>query len=82
MISLIELSYIKDNIVTQMRHMENADCRTTAAAAIVLLMAHHPEEVIERLLLQPLPLDRATELCWKEIGNNDFGHRVRFNLFT
>lgn len=58
--------------------MENAECRITAAAAIVLLMEHHPEEVIERLLLQPLPLDRATELCWKEIGNNDLGHRVRF----
>lgn len=60
--------------------MENANCRITAAAAIVLLMAHHPEEVIERMLLQPLPLDRATELCWKEIGNNDLGHRVRLIL--
>lgn len=59
-----------------MRHMENTNCRNSAATAIVLLMAHHPEEVTERLLHQPLPLDRSTELCWKEVGNNDLGHRV------
>lgn len=66
-----------DRIIKQMRHMESASCRYIATAAIVSLMTHHPEEVIEHLLSQPLPLDRGTALCWKEIGSNEtLGHRV------
>lgn len=60
-----------------MRQMENASCKYITTVAIVSLMKHHPEEVIEHLLYQPLPLDPGTALCWKEIGNNDFlGPRV------
>lgn len=66
-----------DRIIKQMRHMESASCRYIATAAIVSLMTHHPEEVIEHLLSQPLPLDRGTALCWKEIGSNEtLGHRA------
>ncbi|EGI58311.1 PREDICTED: maestro heat-like repeat-containing protein family member 1 [Acromyrmex echinatior] len=61
-----------ESIIAQMRQMENANCRYTATVAVVSLMKHHPEEVIEYLLSQPLPLDPGTALCWKEIGNNDF----------
>ncbi|KAG5305866.1 MROH1 protein, partial [Pseudoatta argentina] len=61
-----------ESIIAQMRQMENASCRYTATVAVVSLMRHHPEEVIEYLLSQPLPLDPGTALCWKEIGNNDF----------
>lgn len=61
-----------DNVIAQMRQMENASCRYIATVAIVSLMKHHPEEVAEHLLSQPLPLDPGTALCWKEIGNNDF----------
>lgn len=61
-----------DNIIAQIRQMENASCRYIATVSIVSLMKHHPEEVIEHLLSQPLPLDPGTALCWKEIGNNDF----------
>ncbi|KYN02585.1 PREDICTED: maestro heat-like repeat-containing protein family member 1 [Cyphomyrmex costatus] len=61
-----------ESIIAQMRQMENASCRYIATVAIVSLMKHHPEEVIEHLLSQPLPLDPGTALCWKEIGNNDF----------
>lgn len=69
--------YVADSIITNMRQMENASCRYIATVAIVSLMKHHPEEVTERLLSQPLPLDPGTALCWKEIGNNDFlGLRV------
>ncbi|KAL6261907.1 hypothetical protein P5V15_006990 [Pogonomyrmex californicus] len=61
-----------DNIITQMRQMENMSCKYIASTAVVSLMKHHPEEVIEHLLSQPLPLDPGTAMCWKEIGNDDF----------
>ncbi|XP_024939150.1 maestro heat-like repeat-containing protein family member 1 isoform X2 [Cephus cinctus] len=62
--------YLIDNIVAQMRHMENTSCRRGAATAVRSLMKHHPQEVIEQLIRQPLPLDRGTEECWKELGND------------
>lgn len=64
--------------------MENITCKRSAAVAIISLMKHHTEDVIERLLSQPLPLDQGTELCWKEIGNDDhLGHRVRqYNIYS
>ncbi|EZA49279.1 HEAT repeat-containing protein 7A [Ooceraea biroi] len=75
-ISRIDVCLV-DRIIKQMRHMESASCRYIATVAIVSLMTHHPEEVIEHLLSQPLPLDPGTALCWKEIGNNEsLGHRV------
>ncbi|KAL0107180.1 hypothetical protein PUN28_015596 [Cardiocondyla obscurior] len=63
--------YLVDSIIAQIRQMENVSCRYIATVAIVSLMKHHPEEVVEHLLSQPLPLDPGTALCWKEIGNND-----------
>lgn len=60
-----------------MRQMENASCRRGAANAIKSLSAHHPEEVMEHLLHQPLPPDRGTEECWRELGSDDeFGLHV------
>lgn len=63
--------YLVDNIIGQMRQMENSSCRRTAAGAIKILTIHHPDEVIEHLLHQPLPLDRGTEECWKELGSEE-----------
>nr|ACE75349.1 HEAT repeat-containing protein [Glyptapanteles indiensis] len=63
--------YLIDNIVTQMRQMENSSCRHAAATAIKSLTLHHPEEVIEHLLHQPLPPDRGTEECWQELGSDE-----------
>ncbi|XP_011301504.1 maestro heat-like repeat-containing protein family member 1 [Fopius arisanus] len=68
--------YLVDNIITQMRQMENSSCRQTSAEAIKILTIHHPEEVFEHLLHQPLPLDRGTEECWKKLGVDDFGIRT------
>jgi len=62
--------------------MESASCRYIATMAIVSLMSHHPEEVIEHLLAQPLPLDPGTSLCWKEIGNNEtLGYQVSLPIY-
>lgn len=63
--------YLIDNIVTQMRQIENASCRHAAATAIKSLTLHHPEEVIEHLLHQPLPPDRGTEESWRELGSDE-----------
>lgn len=61
-----------------MRQMENVSCRREAANAIKSLMAYNMEQATERLLAQPLPLDRGVEDCWKEIGHsNDLGSSVR-----
>ncbi|XP_063985336.1 maestro heat-like repeat-containing protein family member 1 [Diachasmimorpha longicaudata] len=68
--------YLVDNIITQMRQMENSSCRQTSAEAIKVLTIHHPEEVLEHLLHQPLPLDRGTEECWRRLGSDDFGPRT------
>lgn len=68
--------YLVDNIITQMRQMENSSCRQTSAEAIKVLTIHHPEEVFEHLLHQPLPLDRGTEECWRKLGGEDFGPRT------
>lgn len=57
--------------------MENSSCLRVVIMAIIELMRHHPEEVIEHLLSQPLPLDPGTMLCWKEISKTDsLGYRV------
>ncbi|XP_008560336.1 maestro heat-like repeat-containing protein family member 1 [Microplitis demolitor] len=63
--------YLIDNIITQMRQMENTSCRHAAATAIKSLTHHHPEEVIEHLLHQPLPPDRGTEESWRELGSDE-----------
>lgn len=63
--------YLVDNIIGQMRQMENSSCRRTAAGAIKALTIHHLDEVIEHLLHQPLPPDRGTEECWKELGSEE-----------
>jgi len=66
-----------------MRQMESASCRYIATMAIVSLMPHHPEEVIEHLLAQPLPLDPGTALCWKEVGNIEaLGYQVSRSFYT
>lgn len=73
-------NYYIDSIITQMRQMEDSNYRKSTAVAIKSLMEHHPEEVIERLLCQPLPLDKGSEECWKALGLSlDLGSRVRFN---
>ncbi|KAK2577321.1 hypothetical protein KPH14_003451 [Odynerus spinipes] len=72
-----------DSIIAQMRQMEDSSCRRSTAIAIKSLMAHHPEEVIERLLCQPLPLDRGSEECWKALGVSlDLGSRALELLLT
>lgn len=63
--------YLIDNIISQMRQMENTSCRRTAAIAVKSLTLHHPEEVMEHLLHQPLPPDRGTEECWRELGSEE-----------
>ncbi|XP_034951758.1 maestro heat-like repeat-containing protein family member 1 [Chelonus insularis] len=63
--------YLIDNIVGQMRQMENSSSRLLAASAVKSLIIHHPEEVMEHLLHQPLPPDRETEECWRQIGNSE-----------
>nr|XP_050863894.1 maestro heat-like repeat-containing protein family member 1 [Vespula vulgaris] len=66
-----------DSIITQMRQMEDSNYRKSTAVAIKSLMEHHPEEVIERLLCQPLPLDKGSEECWKALGLSlDLGSRA------
>ncbi|XP_015183266.1 PREDICTED: maestro heat-like repeat-containing protein family member 1 [Polistes dominula] len=66
-----------DNIIAQMRQMEDINYRKSTSVAIKSLMEHHPEEVIERLLCQPLPLDRGSEECWKALGiSSDLGTRA------
>ena len=63
--------------------MENASCRRSAAHSIKSLSTHHPEEVMEHLLHQPLPPDRGTEECWRELGtDDDFGIRTLDYLLT
>ena len=69
-ISKYNLSFV-DSIIAQMRQMENEDCRKGAATTIKSLSKHHLEDVVDRLLLQPLPLDRGTRECWKELGRED-----------
>ncbi|KAK0166476.1 hypothetical protein PV328_004896 [Microctonus aethiopoides] len=63
--------YVVDNIIAQMRQIQNASCRRIIAGAIKTLTIHHPEEVFEHLLHQPLPPDRGTEECWKELGSEE-----------
>lgn len=57
--------------MNQLRHMENISCKKGAINAIKTLATHHPQEVVEALLCQPLPLSKDTETCWKELGTND-----------
>ena len=64
-----------------MRQMENVSCKKGAAAAIQSLSIHHPEEIVEHLLQQPLPLDRGTKECWRELGKSeDIGSHVSKGL--
>lgn len=64
-----------------MRQMENASCKKGAAAAVRSLSTHHSQEVVEHLLHQPLPLDRGTKECWKELGKSDeVGSQVNDSL--
>lgn len=57
--------------------MENASCKKGAASAIKALCKHHPQDIIEHLLQQPLPLDRGTKDCWKELGRStEIGSQV------
>ncbi|XP_058805829.1 maestro heat-like repeat-containing protein family member 1 [Phymastichus coffea] len=63
--------YLIDSIIAQMRQMENASCKKTAAAAVRALSTYHLQEVVEHLLHQPLPLDRGSKECWKELGKAD-----------
>ncbi|XP_043485318.1 maestro heat-like repeat-containing protein family member 1 [Leptopilina heterotoma] len=60
-----------DNIINQMRLMENVSCLRNAAMTIKYLMKHHSQVVLEHLLHQPLPLDRGTQECWKELGTHE-----------
>lgn len=55
----------------QLKHMENVSCKKGAITAIQALVMHHPQEVVEALLNQPLPLNKDTAACWKELGTND-----------
>ncbi|KAI4498116.1 hypothetical protein M0802_006940 [Mischocyttarus mexicanus] len=72
-----------DNIIAQMRQMEDINHRKSTAVSIKSLMEHHPEEVIERLLYQPLPLDRGSEECWKALSISlDLGSRALELLLT
>lgn len=60
-----------------MRLMENVSCLRNAAMTIKYLMKHHSQVVLEHLLHQPLPLDRGTQECWKELGTHEeFGLQV------
>ncbi|KAG7209580.1 hypothetical protein KM043_011242 [Ampulex compressa] len=68
--------YLVDNIIAQMRHMQNIVCRRSVACAIEELMMHHPEEVMDRLLSQPLPLDHASEDCWKAVAATNNSGRI------
>lgn len=54
-----------------MRQMENSSCKKGAACAVKSLSEHHCREVVEHLLQQPLPLDRGTKECWRELGKTD-----------
>ncbi|KAJ8688258.1 hypothetical protein QAD02_024053 [Eretmocerus hayati] len=63
--------FIVDSIIGQMRQMDNASCKKGAAAAIVALSVHHSSEVLEHLLRQPLPLDRGSKECWRELGKSE-----------
>lgn len=75
-------NYCIDSIIAQMRQMEDSSYRRSTAVAIKSLMEHHPEEVIERLLCQPLPLDKGSEECWKALGVSlDLGSCVCFTNF-
>lgn len=63
-----------------MRQMENASCKRGAAKAIKALSTHYPQEVIEHVLQQPLPLDKGTKECWKVLGSSlEIGSQV--NIF-
>lgn len=61
---------ISDTILTKIRQMDNTTCRHIATLAIKSLMQHHPQELVEQMLKQPLPLDRSSEHCWREFGSN------------
>jgi hypothetical protein len=58
-------------IIEQMRLIENSSCKKGAAMAIKALSRHYPEDIVEHLLHQPLPLDNCTKGCWKELGKAD-----------
>ena len=51
--------------------MENLSCLRNAAITIKSLVVHHSQVVTEHLLHQPLPLDRGTQECWKELGADE-----------
>ncbi|XP_014215700.1 maestro heat-like repeat-containing protein family member 1 isoform X1 [Copidosoma floridanum] len=75
--------YLIDGIIGQMRQMENASCKRGAAGAVKSLSTQHPQEVVEHLLHQPLPLDRGTKECWMELGKSeDTGSRSLELLLT
>ncbi|XP_046813255.1 maestro heat-like repeat-containing protein family member 1 [Vespa crabro] len=81
-ISISDITLV-DSIIAQMKQMEDSSYRRNTAIAIKFLMEHHPEEVIERLLCQPLPLDRGSEECWKALGVSlDLGSRALEFLLT
>ncbi|XP_048515831.1 maestro heat-like repeat-containing protein family member 1 isoform X2 [Athalia rosae] len=63
--------HLSAEILAQLKHMENISCKKGAITAIKTLVTHHPHEVVEALLNQPLPLNKDTETCWKELGTND-----------
>lgn len=56
--------------------MDNISHRHLAIVAIKSLLMHHPQEVVEHLLRQPLPLELGMEECWKELGNGTSGLKV------
>ncbi|XP_046485809.1 maestro heat-like repeat-containing protein family member 1 isoform X1 [Neodiprion pinetum] len=69
--------HLTSEVLTQLRHIENASCKKGAINAIKTLATHHPHEVVEALLRQPLPLSKDAEICWKEFAtSNEIGIQV------
>ncbi|XP_012277895.1 maestro heat-like repeat-containing protein family member 1 isoform X2 [Orussus abietinus] len=73
--------FLVDDVLRRARTLEDAECRRRLADAVRTLAVHHPEKIVEVLLAQPLPFDRATEEAWNALGSRqETGLRVVTSL--